>query len=339
MTALDKYQRLEGPAVWRASPTAQRRNVVVSLGKSTLVISDPRSGEALSHWALSALTRLGRGSEPARYAPGTDEQDEDLEIDDLTLIEALETIQTALKPRPPARWIRLVLGGATAALVLGGLFFLPDAVERHTAEIVPDAMRGEIARVAVEALAASPAGERVCNHPDGRQALVMLRDRVLGTDWRIRVIAGVPGFDTTHLPGNTILIGSDLLERLGSAEALAGWLISEAEATQREDPMLDTLRYTGLPATVQLLTSGALPPDSLTGYVRARMDQGHAPFAQPDVFRQRLGVLGVSTYAFAQSLSGIDDTLAGTLASQPDPNAPPLLSDGAWLTLQAICTR
>lgn len=339
MTALDKYQRLEGPAVWRAAPDALRRNVVVSLGKSTLVISDPRSGEALSHWALTAVSRLGRGSEPAVYVPGVDEPGEELEVDDLTLIEALETIQAALRPRPPARWIRAALGAASAVVVLGGALFLPDAIARHTAEIVPEATRGEIAREALDAMAASAAGERVCAHPDGRQSLAALRDRVLGPEWRIRVITGGSGFETAHLPGNMILVGSDLLDRLNSPEALAGWLISEAVAAQRGDPMLEALRYAGTRATIALLTSGNLPVDALQGYVRTRMDAGRAPFAEPDVFRQRLGVLGVSTFAFAQSVAGFDDPLAQALASAPDPGSPPLLSDGAWLTLQAICTR
>jgi hypothetical protein len=69
MTALKKYKRLEGPAVWRAGPQAQGRDVVISLGKSSLVISDARSGAIVSHWSLPALTRLNPGREPAVYSP------------------------------------------------------------------------------------------------------------------------------------------------------------------------------------------------------------------------------------------------------------------------------
>ena len=339
MTALEKFARLEGPGVWREGPDRQRQNVIVTVGKATLMISDPRTGVALSHWSLPAVTRVSRGTEPARYAPGPDDTDETLDIDDLTLIEALERIADSLRPHPPARWLRRALAVATFALFLGGGLVLPGALERHTAEIVPPAMRTQIGREALEALAVSPAGERVCAQSDGRQALASLRERILGSDWRLQVVAGVPGFETAHLPGRLILVSGALVERLDSPEALAGWILAEAERAEATDPLIDVLDYAGLRATVTLLTTGALPEGALMGYARARMEAARAPFAPAEVLRARLESVGVSPYAFALSLRGIDDALAQALTEGSAPQVDPVITDGAWLTLQAICTR
>ena len=56
MTALKKYARLEATALWRAGPDVQRREVIVSIGDATLVISDLKD-QALTHWSLAAVDR------------------------------------------------------------------------------------------------------------------------------------------------------------------------------------------------------------------------------------------------------------------------------------------
>ena len=66
MTALKKYQRLESPGLWRDTPEAQRREVVVAFREATLVLSDPRTERALTHWSLPAVERR----EPRRLPGG-----------------------------------------------------------------------------------------------------------------------------------------------------------------------------------------------------------------------------------------------------------------------------
>ena len=80
MTALKKYQRLECSGLWRETPQDQRREVLVRFGDATLVLSDPKSGEAVSHWSLPAIERINQGAGAAglrprprdRRKPGTD---------------------------------------------------------------------------------------------------------------------------------------------------------------------------------------------------------------------------------------------------------------------------
>lgn len=338
MTALEKYARLEGPGVWRAGPEAQRRDVTVALGEASLVISDAKSGQALSHWSLPAVVRKTRGTRPAVYTPQADGDDETLELEDALLIEALETIRNALNPKPPLPWLRLGVIGGILAAVVAGFLYLPSVIVARTAAIVPPAGRQQIGREAMDLLVESASTERICADPEGRQAMATLRNRVLGDDWRVMVVAGVPGTQAAHLPGHIIVLGEELLSRLDGPDALAGWLGAEALARAARDPLLDALRYAGTGATVTLLTTGTLPEGALRGYARQRITQ--AP-ALPDAAAMGawFAAKGISPTAYALSLPPERQALAEALAdSAPGtPRTAPLLSDGEWLTIQAIC--
>ncbi|MCB1388471.1 MAG: hypothetical protein KDK12_04875 [Rhodobacteraceae bacterium] len=340
MTALEKYARLEGPGVWRAGPEEQRRDVTVSLGESSLIIAESKSGQALSHWSLPAVQRLNRGTRPAVYAPMSDGETESLELDDPLLIEALETIRAALDPRPPLRWLRVGLVAALLALAVLGARFLPGVLVARTAAIVPPAARVTIGREALDGLVESATTERICADPEGRQALATLRNRVLGSDWRVVVVSGVPGVEAAHLPGRLIVLGDTLVSRLDGPEALAGYLLAEALARDARDPLLDALTFAGTRATLTLLTTGTLPEGALRGYARHRIQQ---PPAHPaaTALGERLDGLGVSPLPYAISLPESRQALAQSLADRPaQPRAADrLLSDGEWLTVQAICAR
>lgn len=52
MTALEQYQRLEAAGTWRETRKAGLRDVIVSFGDATLILSDPRSETPLAHWSL-----------------------------------------------------------------------------------------------------------------------------------------------------------------------------------------------------------------------------------------------------------------------------------------------
>jgi hypothetical protein len=338
MTALKKYKRLEGPAVWRADPQAQGRDVVISLGKSSLVISDSRSGAIVSHWSLPALTRINPGREPAVYAAGPEEASETLDIDDLTLIEALETIRTALQPRARLRHLRKVLTGLSiAAVALAAWLWLPPAMVDHTARIVPPAKRAEIGRMALADLTHSPGGPRLCTDPAGRQALTTLRLRVLGPGFTVAVLSGGAAFGSAHLPGRLVMIDARLLERLDSAEALAGYLLLEEQALLARDPMRDVLTHAGTGATFRLLTTGNLPDAALSGYAAQRF-AAPALAADPQRLAARFAALEIAPAAFALSLPPDAGALSRALAEAPSPgSSAPLLSDGEWLTLSQIC--
>ena len=340
MTALDKYTRLEGPGVWRAAADEQRRDVNVLLGDASLVITDTRSGMALSHWSLPAVRRLNRGTKPAVFSPCPEDDSETLELDDTILIEALDTIRAALTPRRPLRRVRLGLSALAVLTTLAGLYWLPGLLVDRTAAIVPPAMRAQIGRSALDSFLTSSGGERVCADPQARQVLATLRNRVLGTGWRVSVIAGVEGLQTAQLPGNLMILGADLIDRLDSAEALAGWMLAETLSNSADDPLRDALHFAGVRATLALMTTGTLPEEALSGYAGQLFAQP-AGLPQAQALGPLLDGLGLSPTAYVLSLPDQAQGLAQGLADRQGVATRRdmrLLSDGQWLTLQEVCS-
>lgn len=340
MTALTRYQRLEGEGLWRPDAQTQRRDVAVRLGESSLVIVEARSGVVLSHWALSAVLRENPGRKPALFVPGTDAGGESLETADEVLIDAIQTIQAALSPPARGRWLRWGAVGVALVLTVAGALLLPQILTNRTVQIVPQAMRAQIGREALDDLvrAANPGrpSVRLCADPAGRQALTALRNRVLGPNWRVQVVDGLPGFEAGHLPGQIVVLSRDLIERLDSPDALAGWLLAQELAAQARDPMLDVLRHTGTRATLTLLSTGNLPDRVLSGYAAARL-MGATPLPDAAALAQRLHGLGVAAGPYAESLPPAAARLAAILSTDEMRATAPLLSDGEWLTLQSVC--
>ncbi|HHX91104.1 MAG TPA: hypothetical protein GX700_15325, partial [Paracoccus sp.] len=194
-------------------------------------------------------------------------------------------------------------------------------------------------REALEALAATTSGARVCADPAGRQAMATLRARVLGASARVAVVDGLPGLEAAHLPGRMVVIGRGLLERLDSPEALAGYLLTEALAAETADPLNALLAHAGTRATFGLLTTGNLPIEAFSDYAAQRLVQ---PMALPDPahLAARFDALGVPVSAYALALPESAAPLAQALADQPvsgPRQTARLLSDGEWITLQGVC--
>lgn len=340
MTALDRYARLEGSGLWRPDAGAQRRDVAVRLGKASLIIADSRSATVLSHWALASVQRENPGRMPARYIPaepGVPAEGESLETDDELLIEALEALLLALNPPGRGRWLRWALVGLALAAALASMLWLPQIVTSRTAAIVPEAMRARIGRDILEDLNRPASGMRICNDPAGRQALASLRNRVLGPNWRVQVIDSPVDFGSTHLPGRVVLLSRGLVERLDSPEALAGWMLAEELAAEGRDPLLEVLRHTGLRSSLGLLSTGTLPDGALTGYGRHALQQ-RAAWPGAEALAARLAALSVAPGPFAASLPQGQARLAAALPVDLPPG-PALLTDGQWLTLQALCQQ
>lgn len=335
MTGLTRYQRLEGTGLWRPDAQAQRREVAVRLRPTSLVLADATNGTALAHWALTAVARANPGRMPALFRPGPDADGESLETDDATLIEAIETVRAALNPPPRGRWLRWGALAAGVGVLALGIVLLPAALTQRAAAIMPPAVRAEVGREALDRLIQTHPDLRLCAEPAGRQVLTALRNRVLGAEWRVQVLDGLPGFQAGHLPGRIALIGRDLLERLDAPEALAGWLLAQELAHDARDPMLDVLRHAGVRATLAMLTTGTLSEGALAGYALGRLAQ---PIAWPDAgaVATRMTALNVPFAPFAASLPPEAARLAAVLAAGPE-QGDALLTDGEWLTLQAVC--
>ena len=101
MTALDKYQRIEALGLWRNDYDSQRKDVLISIGQTTLLISDMQE-RPLAHWSLAAIERSNPGNYPAIYHPdGGQEESLELNFSEKEMIDAIEKLRTVIARRRP----------------------------------------------------------------------------------------------------------------------------------------------------------------------------------------------------------------------------------------------
>jgi hypothetical protein len=336
MTALSEYQRLESTGIWRPSPEAQRRDVVVCLGEATLVLTD-QSDKALSHWSLAAVERRNPGRMPALFAPGADATEE-LELADGEMIAAIERVRRAVersRPAPGRLRTRLALA-AGAAIILVAALWMPDAIIRQAAQVSPPAARSEIgARLVgqVERIAGAP-----CSSQAGDRALGRLEARLLGPDGGRIVILGDGLSTATHVPGGVILLSHKLVEDYETPEVAAGYVLAERMAARGSDPLLQLLDWTGTGTAFRLLMTGDIPDDALRDYAEHLLAAGSVELA-PERLLPAFGEARVraTPYAYARDVTG-EATITLIEADPVPPEAAmTILSDGDWVALQGIC--
>ncbi len=333
MTALHQYSRLESAGLWRNGPDAQRREVIVGLRDATIVLLDPKTESPLTQWSLPAVMRTGDYEGFVIYASHED-ADETLEIDDTTMIAALDKVRAALDRRRkrPGR-LRGALKVGVASAVLGVIaIWMPLRLYGFAAQRLPAAAARDIAAQAMEdviTISGSP-----CTGRAGVQAAADLARRLFpGAPPQIAVLReGLTG--PASLPDGTILLPFSLVERADGPETLAGIVLAEHVSAKSQSPMQAALRYAGWFATLRLMSSGALPQGALAGYgpVLAKAAQPPADAAALDAAFAAAQITPAPYASFAQR-----SDLAPAPAAAPDPNAAPILEDAAFLGLQYIC--
>jgi len=331
-TALHKYDRLEATAIWRASTKDQRRDVIVSIGDATLVISDLQD-RAITHWSIPAVRRANPGERPAIFHPDGDDG-ETLEFgeDEGEMIDAIEKLRAAVSRRQPkpGRLRYGIFGLSLTAVLALGVFWLPGALRDHALRVAPPAARSDI-------------GEAILRHTtrvtgqacDDDLGLIALRklERRLGVGDIMVVPSGVR--EAAVLPGGTILLNRNTVEDFEEPDVVAGFVIATQVATG--DPLQRLLEGSGPLASLRLLTTGTLPDNLLRSHIEdVILAQPDRPSKEAliDAFRKHR--VRISPYAYAIDPSG-EETLelieADPFAVTPEP----VLSDGDWVALQGIC--
>ncbi|MFD1883057.1 hypothetical protein [Paracoccus pacificus] len=338
MTALSEYQRLEAQGTWRPSPKGRRREVIVSFGDATLILSDPKSELPVSHWSLPAVYRRNPDRLPAIYSPGRD-PDEELEISDELMIAAIEKVHRVLESRRPhpGRLRGGLMLASVLAMVLVAVIWLPQALINHALRVAPPAQRQAIGdAVLAEVVRATGAP---CQRPGGLAAIDRLA-RNLGDPGARFTVLPMAISEAWHLPGNVTIIGKPLIEDQPSPEAAAGHLVAARLAAATTDPLRDVLQYAGTRATLSLLTSGALPPGALDGYGERLLSSPPArPESEP--LLAKFAEVGISSEPYARSIDPTGESVLSLIEADPFRTAlpeRPVLSPEDWTVLKRICT-
>lgn len=338
MTALEQYSRLEATGLWREGPEAQRCEVLVSLGKATLIIATPAE-VVRTHWSLPAIARMNPGKRPAIYAPGA-QAGERLEIDDPTMIEAIERLRTAIeRRRPHPGRLRLWIGASLAALMLAlSVFWLPGALIRQTVSLLPAASREAIGTQLLQEI--GRLSGPICTAPRGAAALTRLARRSLGeTAPRMAVLpSAIP--DTLSLPGGIIVADAALVENHDTPEVLAGFLLAESVRRSEIDPMLRLLSEAGLGVTLRLLTTGRIDSDALHAHAVTLLSHEARPVSD-EALIARFEKAGLSVVPYARAIQRAAADQQALIDADPMRGLPQttLISDADWISLQDICGR
>jgi hypothetical protein len=337
-TALTRYQRLEAAGLWRADKHAQRLDVIVSVGEATLTITDMRD-RVQTHWSIAAIARANPGQTPAIYYPDGD-PGETLELpeNEAEMIAAIETLRSAVaRQRPRPGRLRLIGVTASVATVVAlAVFWLPDVAREHALRVVPAVKRAEIGQALVAHLyrATGPA----CRGPGGRMALSALARRLPPREGTARFEVIRDGIDNVlRLPGGTMLIASTLVEDHEEPDVVAGHIIAAYLRAEAQDPLDRLLAEAGPVASMRLLATGRLTDADLQDHAETLV---RIPRDAPSDTAMLNGFahwqVRATPYARASESAGTALEKGGPFGPSVAP-PPPILEDGDWLRLQAIC--
>lgn len=254
MTAIDKYIRLEALGQWRESPDEPAREVVVSFGNATLVLSD-LDESPLCHWAMAATSRLTLDGAKAVYTPDT-EGFETLEIDDAEMVEAIAQVSSAsasIKRQTP--WLRWVFIAFIMATIGAISYVTPSLLRSQAVNMTgPESAR----KLGADMIAALDVD--ICREPRAGIARELFQSRVF-PDGRTLLIVARNQPRARVFPGGIIVIGSDALQAMktpGELAALTTTLFAQSETT-----LVQVFETSSPRELFEYITSGRLSDERL----------------------------------------------------------------------------
>jgi hypothetical protein len=302
MTALKAYERLECTGLWRSGPAMQRREVVVSCGQATLILTDMQN-RPLAHWSLAAIDVQTHKEDAAtlRPAPGSEES---LEISDKTMLEALQKVQKAIdRSRPHPGRLRFILAVSSVVLLsFVTLIWGPQAMVSYASNVLPEAKRAQLGRALVERIGqlAGP----YCTSPEGIRSAALLVERLAPkAALELRVL---PGQRTAPivLPGGKVILFDNMVGQSDDPAVTAAYVAAAIATLNDADPLGLYLEDAGPFVSISLITSNELSNRQLDQLAKIALSDQRRP---------------------------------ASATQPPAPTTLPALPDGAWLGLQAIC--
>ncbi|MDC1400252.1 hypothetical protein N8305_00845 [bacterium] len=331
MTAIKEFERLESLGLWRDLKDSQRREVVVSFGESTLVLSDINN-RPITHWSLAAIEDAGN-SENGIIFTVDDLGEETLEIDDQIMISAIYKIKASIEARRPHPGrLRLFLGASILISFLGvSIFWLPNALTQYASNIVPDSKAVEIGEVILKSIQKTTGS--TCSTPLGERALRRLENRVIGSPSNRIQIIEMGNRPSLHLPGGNILLNYRLTLNEPNANLIAGYAILERAIEDEKSPLFDLFKSMGLKKTLKFLGTGDIDNSDLEYFANKQLF-GALSAPKADTISELFNVAEIPRMRFANHANRSDLLIANDLMAE---EYLPILDEVDWLNLQEIC--
>ena len=336
MTALKKYQRLECTGLWRSDLSAQRREVILSFGKATLVLTDSQN-RVLSHWSLIAVeVQKGKMGE-ATLRPGA-EAEETIEINDKLMLEALLKVKKEFNQTGPHPGkLRLIIAILTLVAISSVTIFLgPPAVISYASKVLPNTKKLQLGQ---------ELGQRIgqlagpyCENPEGTVAAQKLVKRLNSKN--LKQILVLPGYHNKAIiiPGGIAILSENMIKTASNPEVTAGYILSALADYENEEPIQLHLSKVGFPISLSLIMSNELSETQIDKLAKNALALSPHPASNSTVLNSFRSAL-VSSAPFARISS--DKNSDYLIKNDPYPENSPniILPDGAWLGFQSICLK
>ncbi len=326
MTALKKFERVETTGLWRDTESSQRKNVFVSVGDNSLIITDTK-GTALAHWSLPAVHRVNPADHPPIYAPSPDD-DENIEIEDSTMIAVIEHIRGAIasKHRHRGRLRGVSLGLSLCIVVLLLSVWLPKAVKEHTLNVLPFEKRSEIGQLMVTEMSNISGGP--CHAPETDATLHSLFERFLPKQNVQLTVLPDAVSPVMFLTGGHMVVSQRLFIDYDTPDVVERFIRSEY-ADNMEDVILSGfLDEIGFVATLQLLTTGRYNTGELRQYTQTLINKTVS--SQLDDISENTQKRDTGTMGVSISQNRSNDKIKNSQSFSS-------LNDSAWIALQNVC--
>ena len=235
MTAIKKYKRLEAVGKWKDSPSADFVDVLVSLGTSSIVVSDFKDNP-ISHWSLPSTKLVKKDDTGATFTADSDEI-ERLQVSDLEMVKALLLVTNHGSPsRKKFELFKSVVLFFLIISVITIVFFWPPQFKTVTLKIISNEQEYQIMKKILEKHL-DDAGP-VCNSVHGDQSLQTLIQS-FGQEFKDLEIYILQNqkLKVLHLPDGKITIGKKFLEEMTNQGMLIKILKLASDGNVRRLPL------------------------------------------------------------------------------------------------------
>ena len=216
MTAIEKYIRLESLAGWKECITKSEREVIVSFGKESLIISDLQD-VPITHWSLDSTRIISSNPKQSIFSPDPDGM-ERLYVSDKGMIDAIMMFTKELET-PTAKKNHLILFfilfWILTSVVVGG-------------SINRDNIASKVISKTREAQIISPMSDEfmlkygpVCHFPKANDAMEQFLSQLGSKFEEITVqVLSKPKVGLLHFPTNNLIISEKLLKQMPNPASL-----------------------------------------------------------------------------------------------------------------------
>ena len=337
MTALTQYQRLEATGIWRKSAEAQRLDVIISIGESSLVITDINE-KPLAHWSLAALAVTQSKDGSKLYHPDGD-PGEILELgsNENEMAKAIEKLMKAVDRRRPKPGRLRIFSLASISIVILGLsiFWLPAALRDYTQKIIPEVREQEMGKAVFNEFISFVGAP--CSRELGIIALDKFSSNLSLEEYSFYIVPSET-IEAIHLPGKIIVVSKALVEDFDDPDVLAGHILAQIQREAKSNALDELMKQMNNIEIIQFLLGKSPDASTLRGFSKDWIIKKQVDI-DLEILMNEFNKRAISAlpYSYAIDVTGQSTQFMINSEKISQKVRKPSLDDSAWLALQTIC--